>query len=221
MIIQLVDNNEALVDEWNKLFKDCSDVTTHYDNFFNVPTDCFVSPANSYGFLDGGIDNAIRIHYNDKNIDIQEIVHKNILSHHYGELLVGQAMYLNLNYMFGYNGVPDLIIAPTMRVPMKLPEDTINVYLCMRGILLTIKKGTDRATKFSISGLGTGIGKVPYDICAKQMKQAYDDFWLSKYKFPNSWEDAQTRHQLLYGDTIRDIQFDELNLKGNKLWEKS
>ena len=139
MKIQLVDNNQALVDEWNKLFKDCPDVTTHCDNFFNVPTDCFVSPANSFGFIDGGIDNHIRKYYEKEGINIQKSIHNKIKHQHSGELLVGEVMYVNTKILTENKEVPHLLIAPTMRVPMKLPKDSVNVYLCMRGILLYIK----------------------------------------------------------------------------------
>ncbi len=220
MKIQLVDLNQPLVDEWNKQFKDCIDVTTHCDSIFNVPTDCYVSPANSAGFLDGGIDDKIRKFYDKRYVYFQDAVHNAIIKDYDGELLVGQAIYFPI-FTFD-DRLPDLIVAPTMRVPMKLPQDSVNIYLAMRGILLKLKSlqpiGSRVVNSISISGLGTGIGKVPYDICAKQMKQAYDDFWLGKYKFPCTWKDAQNKHQLLYSDAIRDIQYEELDEDIKKIY---
>ena len=68
MKIQLVDYNEEMCREWHKYFDDCNDVFIHEGDFFSVPTDCYVSPANSFGFLDGGIDNKIRKVYGKRNI---------------------------------------------------------------------------------------------------------------------------------------------------------
>jgi hypothetical protein len=39
------------------------------------------------------------------------------------------------------------------------------------------------------------------------MRQAIDDVLLEKFVYPNSWVDAQKRHQLLYGDDYRDLQY--------------
>jgi O-acetyl-ADP-ribose deacetylase (regulator of RNase III) len=211
MKIQLVDYNEGLCKEWNKHFSKCDDVTFHCENYFDVPSDCYVSPANSFCFLDGGIDNKLRKFYEKKGIDIEKTVQDAIIKQYDSELLVGQALYFPLFSL--EKNVPDLIVAPTMRVPMKLPHDTVNPYLAMRAILIKLKslvRISNRVKSVSISGLCTGIGQVPYDLCAKQMKQAYDDFWIGKNYFPETWSEAQDRHQLLYSDNIDgDLQYDK------------
>jgi O-acetyl-ADP-ribose deacetylase (regulator of RNase III) len=218
MKIQLVDYNEELCVQWRKAFEGCDDVTVHCENYFSVPTDCYVSPANSYGFLDGGIDNKIRKHYEKHHIDIQQGVWDAIVKQFDGELLVGQCFYLpvwHIGSMKKY--VPDLIVAPTMRVPMKLPHDSVNVYLAMKAILLKLKSlemmNSSRVKSVSISGLGTGIGQLPYNLCAKQMRKAYDDFWMGENYFPKSWGEAQDNHQLLYSDEVSgDLQYDNKDL---------
>jgi O-acetyl-ADP-ribose deacetylase (regulator of RNase III) len=55
--------------------------------------------------------------------------------------------------------------------------------------------------------MGTGVGRVPPAICARQMKAALDDTLSAKPGFPTSWHDAQTRHQLLYPDHATDLQW--------------
>lgn len=85
-------------------------------------------------------------------------------------------------------------------------KETVNVYLASKAVFYLLKKET-RIKTVTISGLGTGVGQVPYDVCAKQMKQAYTDSWLNQYSFPITWDEAQARHQLLYSDTYRDLQF--------------
>jgi hypothetical protein len=38
---------------------------------------------------------------------------------------------------------------------------------------------------------------VSYEICAKQMKQAYDDIWKCQIQFPKSLTSAYNNHKLL------------------------
>lgn len=61
--------------------------------------------------------------------------------------------------------------------------------------------------RVAVPGMGTGVGGFPAEICAKQMKQAVDDVVYGASTFPTSWIEAQTRHQLLYGDDYRDLKF--------------
>jgi hypothetical protein len=85
-------------------------------------------------------------------------------------------------------------------------NDSVNVYLASRAIFLLLKQNHRRISTVTISGLGTGVGKVPYDICAKQMKQAYDEAWLGQITFPLTWYEAQVRHTNLFLDEHRDLQ---------------
>jgi O-acetyl-ADP-ribose deacetylase (regulator of RNase III) len=199
MIIQLIDNNKPICDAWESQFKGCKDVTIFQGDVFEKSCDCIISPANSFGFMDGGLDYLIT---EVVGFDVQNILQKRIKEAHNGELLVGQAVLVET----GFSAIPFLISAPTMRAPMLLPKDSVNVYLASRAIFLLLKQNQDRIITVTISGLGTGVGKVPYDICAKQMKQAYDDVWLEKFVFPDTWSEAQKNHQLLYSKTYRDLQ---------------
>jgi len=211
MKIQLVDYNEELCIEWRKAFEGCNDVEVHCADYFSVPTDCYCSPANSYGFLDGGIDNKFRKFYERNNIDVEKKLQDIIIGEFNNELLVGQSVFLEFSRYT--NKVPALIVAPTMRVPMKLSKDSVNVYLAMKAILNRLKyleNFSPKLKSISISGLGTGIGQLPYDLCVKQMKQAYNDFWVGEDYFPNSWGKAQDHHQLLYSDEVSgDLQYDK------------
>ncbi|MDP8229110.1 MAG: hypothetical protein P9M15_06625 [Candidatus Electryoneaceae bacterium] len=59
----------------------------------------------------------------------------------------------------------------------------------------------------AIPGMGTGVGQVPPEICARQMKAAIDDTLISRTSFPTSWIEAQIKHQLLYSDNAKDLQY--------------
>ncbi|MGO4819457.1 macro domain-containing protein [Flavobacterium sp. W22_SRS_FP1] len=199
MIIQLIDNNKQMCEAWELQFKGCKDVRVFHGDVFEKSTDCIISPANSFGFMNAGLDLII---IEVLGFQAQERLQMRIKEEHNGELLVGQAILLELDF----EAVPFLISAPTMRVPMIL-NDSVNVYLASRAIFLLLKQNHHRINTVTISGLGTGVGKVPYDICAKQMKQAYDDVWLDKFIFPKTWYGAQKKHQLLYSDEYKDLQY--------------
>lgn len=200
MIFQLIDKNIEMCNQWSLHFKEYNNVKVHCGDFFSLKTDCVVSPANSFGFMDGGLDLAI-----SKKLgwSIQNKLQNIILNKYNGELLVGQAEIINTDN----KDIPYCISAPTMRVPMII-KNTVNVYLASKAIFTLLKKiDQDIIKTVTISGLGTGVGQVPYEICARQMKQAYVDYWLEEYKYPINWFDAQRRHQLLYTNTYKDLQF--------------
>jgi len=198
MKIQLVDRNKEMCNQWGFYFKDCKDVIIHCGDFFSLKTDCVVSPSNSFGYMDGGLDMTI-----SKKIgwQVQEKIQKKIQEKYFGEILVGQAELIETDF----SEIPFCISAPTMRVPMILKE-TVNVYLASKAIFNLLKK-QDKIKTVTISGLGTGVGQLPYDLCAKQMKKAYDDIWLNKIKFPTSWRDSQVSHQHLYSKKYKDLQY--------------
>lgn len=197
MKIQLVDLNQHMCDEWSLAFKDCDDIIIQCTNFFSIETDCIVSPANSFGFMDGGLDGVITKRLGTQ---ISRNVQDRIKETDMKELLVGQAIIVPTEN----REIPYCISAPTMRVPTIL-QNTPNVYLASKAIFNLLKNET-RINSVTISGLGTGVGRVPFDICAKQMKQAYDEVWLNKGTFPSSWHSAQAQHQLLYTNKIKDLQ---------------
>ena len=210
MKIQLVDRNKEMCDQWSNYFKGCDDIVVHQGDFFDLPTDCVVSPANSFGFMDGGLDAAIT---QKLGRGVQNRIQANLRNGRFpmGELLVGQAMLVKSDI----EEIPWCISAPTMRVPMIL-KNTPNVYLAAKAVfamlkdpILTNPNGYARIQTVTMSGLGTGVGQVPFGNCARQMKQAYDEVWLGKYKQPATWYEAQIGHQQLYSTSFRDLQHGE------------
>jgi hypothetical protein len=55
--------------------------------------------------------------------------------------------------------------------------------------------------------MGTGVGRVPAEICARQMRVAVDEFLLEGYRMPTSWAEASERHQRLYTDRPTRLQY--------------
>lgn len=199
-----------LAKAWERFCGDLEGVSIHRGSILDVHCDAVVSPANSFGFMDGGIDHIYSRHF---GWHIQRRLQDAIRTRHHGELLVGQA-----EIVFTDNArIPFVIAAPTMRVPMIL-SDTVNPYLAARAVLLLIKHGrfadgpfTGEAVASAVRtvafpGLGTGIGTVGPKVCARQVRAALEEVLLGRMTYPQTWADAQSRHQLLYGDRFRDLQ---------------
>ena len=202
------DLNKHMIRSWEKWFSEDLNISIHHGSIFDVDCDAIVSPANSFGFMDGGLDLQISKFF---GWHVQERLQEIIKKKHHGELLVGLAEIIETDH----KKIPYVISAPTMRVPMILKE-SVNVYLATKAVLLLGKYGTfsdgkvinKKVSKIAIPGMGTGVGRLPYEICALQMKRAVDDFFYENYEFPKSWYEAQKKHQLLYKTTTSDLQFE-------------
>jgi O-acetyl-ADP-ribose deacetylase (regulator of RNase III) len=212
MKIILTARESGLLDAWTKFCGDLEFVTVHDGSILDLACDAVVSPANSFGFMDGGIDAL----YTDRfGRQVQERLRRLILERHHGELLVGSAEIVETDYL----RLPYLIAAPTMRVPMVLGSETVNPYLAIRAVLLLVEKGlfsageiagkaiSDSVETIAFPGMGTGVGRVPHAVCARQMRAALEDFYLKRYKLPRTWAEASEYHQLLYTDRPRRLQY--------------
>ncbi|ADG69190.1 Appr-1-p processing domain protein [Planctopirus limnophila DSM 3776] len=201
-----------LADAWEQHCGDLPGVSIHRGSILDLAVDAVVSPANSFGFMDGGID----LRYSERfGWELQQRLQELIRTRHHGELLVGAAEIVETKS----NHIPYVIAAPTMRVPMILTE-TVNPYLAARAVLLLIRHGivptgilagepvASAVQTVAFPGLGTGIGRVGPNTCAHQMRAAIEEVLLERCDFPHTWAEAQQRHQLLYTDRIRNLQRD-------------
>jgi O-acetyl-ADP-ribose deacetylase (regulator of RNase III) len=169
VVYHLRDINAPLVAEWSNYFADVPHVHPSIGDIFGVQADAIISPANSFGFMDGGID---LVYSRRFGWQIQERLRQLLQQEYEGELPVGMAVLLGT----GDPELPYLISAPTMRAPANV-ADTLNAYLAFRAALRVIRKhnalfpGTIKSV--ICPGLGTATGEMPVDICAKQMHAAY------------------------------------------------
>ena len=60
MRLHLVDFGGHLVSAWAQQFSQCPEVTVQQGDLLAMAENCVVSLANSFGFMDGGIDAACR-----------------------------------------------------------------------------------------------------------------------------------------------------------------
>ena len=172
MNIILTSVEDALADAWERFCGDLDFVTVHRGSIFDLSCDAVVSPANSFGFMDGGIDMLYTQHF---GWGVQERLQEAIREDHHGELLVGAALLLVRHGTFTRGTYAGEQIA-------------------------------DFVDSLAFPGLGTGVGRVGPNTCARQVRAAIDAVVLGCEVFPVSWVDAQRRHQGLCTDRVRDLQ---------------
>jgi O-acetyl-ADP-ribose deacetylase (regulator of RNase III) len=139
-------------------------------NLLDLDCDAVVSPANSFGYMDGGIDQHIDRFYDG---EAQRAVLVLFAERYYGELPVGAAAVLSM----ATRRFPYLVVSPTMRVPGAYLGETINACLAMRTALAAIldhNRDVGRIDSVAVPGLGTGVGGMAPEESALQMRAAYD-----------------------------------------------
>jgi O-acetyl-ADP-ribose deacetylase (regulator of RNase III) len=168
--IFLRDLNPDLVAAWQAAFGDEPLVETSCGHIFDLKADAIVSPANSFGYMDGGID----LVYSQRfGYQLENRLQALLQERHFGELPVGQALILPTEH----EAIPFLVSAPTMRVPASIAK-SMNVYLAFRAALIAVLEHNARSPQsiatLLVPGLGTGVGEMPPERAARQMKAAYD-----------------------------------------------
>lgn len=168
--------DEPLAAAWQEIADDRAGLAVHRGSVLDLSVDAVVSPANSYGWMRGGIDAV----YARAFPEVEEQVRSAVLAYHGGELPVGEALLVP-------TGVPNpiwLISAPTMREPgERLPADTVHPYLAARAVLrlwasAVLESGAlvrQVVRSIAMPGLGTGVGGVAPELCARQIAAAWDE----------------------------------------------
>ena len=193
--IFLRDRNSELVNEWIQTFTDCQNVNISCGDIFAIKADAIISPANSFGFMDGGIDLAYSEYFGWK---LQESLQEKIREDFNSELPVGLAAIVPTEN----SDIKYLVSCPTMRIPEDV-SNTVNAYLAFRaGLLEVINFNNNNSTKIEsilCPGLGTLTGRISATNCAKQMKHAYELVFNKNNSFPNSLWTARDLHNQLRG----------------------
>ena len=168
--LYLIDSKPELCEKWRQVFSIYPEIEVLKGDYFQQSADAIVSPANSFGIMDGGLDLAIR---NELGFQIETDIQEVILNKYHGEMPIGSAEIINTNHgKWSY-----MIVAPTMRVPENIAF-TLNAYIAFRAILIAINNFNESKPNRTIkslvcSGLGTGIGSMEPVKCATQMRAAY------------------------------------------------
>ncbi|HEV2781812.1 MAG TPA: macro domain-containing protein [Actinophytocola sp.] len=176
MTLVLCAVSEPLAEAWDAATGGRPDVSVHRGSVLDVPAQAVVSPANSLGWMRGGVDAV----YAQAFPAVEQRVRSAVLAYHGGELPVGEALIVPT----GVAAPEWLISAPTMRVPgERLPPDTVHPYLAARAVFRLWLEGTlehgdpvrSVVQTIALPGMGTGIGGVSPQTCARQVIAAWDE----------------------------------------------
>jgi O-acetyl-ADP-ribose deacetylase (regulator of RNase III) len=189
----LRDLGNELTTAWRRHFTGVEGVVPATGDIFGVPVNAVVSPANCFGFMDGGID---RVYSKRFGWHVQDQLREIIRRDWDGELPIGLALVLDT----GSDDVQFLVAAPTLRAPVSV-ANTLNAYLAFRAVLRAVRRQNERVPgsirSVACPGLGTGTGEIPEGICARQMRAAWDEVEGGHPFAPTGVNDALMQHYRL------------------------
>lgn len=172
----LIDRDPGRVAALSAAFNGVQRVETKVCDVRTVPRDgaTFVSPSNSLGFMDGGIDDVYsRKMFPGVQLRLQERIAsvgmRTLLGRPY--LPVGSAIVLPCG------GSTFLVAAPTMFLPHNV-SSTRNAYRAMMAVFCALQKAglLSEERRIVCPALCCGFGMMPEQEAAKQMAEAYSDF---------------------------------------------
>lgn len=161
----LLDRSAGMVAAWEDAFEGVPGVVAVRGEFSRFmdghpEVDCVVSPANSYGIMDGGYDRAITDYF---GTSLMEAVQQKIVGEWLGEQPIGTSISVE------YEGIT-LIHTPAMRAPSEIADPMV-VYHCMRTALIeAMRCGAERMV---VPAWGAGCGMLPFGVVADLMAKAY------------------------------------------------
>ena len=120
-----------------------------------------VSPANSYGYMRGGVDFAYTRRF---GTGLERAVRAKIAESSRGLLPVGEA----LAVATGDVAIPYLVSAPTMVTPQRLSGPEPVVAASRAAVLCALAEGYDAV---AFPGMGTGTGGLDASVAARAMLQ--------------------------------------------------
>ena len=167
MKLHLVDIQANLVEAWKKAFAPFPEVTVHNGDILQLAVNTIVSPANSHGFMDGGIDLEYKKFF---GAHVEHRAQEAIRARPAGFLPVGTAMVIETDHP----RVPFLILAPTMEMPEAVPAS--HAYRALRAVLRHFGLNPVIGRHIYCPGLGTLTGRIPVEIAAQEMANAYRDW---------------------------------------------
>ncbi|MEV4014498.1 macro domain-containing protein [Nonomuraea angiospora] len=176
--VVLVDVNAKVVQEWLAAFADTPGVEIHKGSIVSEQVDAWVSPTNSRGRMDGGVDAVIKRHL---GAGIQLRVQRAIRDRFDGSLPVGSAVCVPS----GATNPKFLISTPTMVQSAQDVSETLNVAMAcaaaFQAIHMQNEKEPDSIKSVALVGMGAATGQVPPKVCANLMWTGYTLF--NDYRF--------------------------------------
>ncbi|MET7401007.1 macro domain-containing protein [Dactylosporangium sp. NPDC005572] len=164
--VVLCDVNAKVVQAWLSAFADATDVQITKGSILDQQVDAWVSPTNSHGRMDGGVDAVIKRHL---GAGIQMRVQKAIRAQFGTALPIGSAVCV----ASGAANPRYVISTPTMNASVEDVSETLNVALACAAAFQAIHMQNDREPgsirSVALVGMGAATGSVPPQVCANLM----------------------------------------------------
>jgi O-acetyl-ADP-ribose deacetylase (regulator of RNase III) len=171
--VNLVDINPRMVDAWRATFEENPEVEIVHGSMLEQQASAWVSPTNSRGSMDGGLDAILKKHFGQK---IETRLQHEIGRLYGGFLPVGHAVCVPTDAV----SPRFLISTPTMHASSEDVSDTLNVALACAAAFQAVHQQNSRepgsVRSVALPGLGANTGKVPVEICADLMWTGYQLF---------------------------------------------
>ena len=171
--VVLVDINPKMIAAWQATFEENPEVDIVSGSMLEQHVSAWVSPTNSAGSMDGGLDAVIKGHL---GTSIEKSLKKAITKEYGGNLPVGHAVCTST----GKQQPRYLISTPTMVASSEDVSDTLNVALAGAAALQAVNRQNEREPgsirSVALPGLGANTGRVPVEICADLMWTGYNLF---------------------------------------------
>jgi O-acetyl-ADP-ribose deacetylase (regulator of RNase III) len=171
--VVLVDVNPKMVQAWRETFEENPEVEIIQGSMLEMQVSAWVSPTNSRGSMDGGLDAVIKKHL---GAQVESRVQKEISRLYKGFMPVGHATCVE-------SGKPMprfLISTPTMSASSQDISDSLNVALACAAAFQAVHMQNAREPgsirSVALPGLGANTGRVPVEICADLMWTGYNLF---------------------------------------------
>ncbi|MCH0538626.1 macro domain-containing protein [Streptomyces sp. MUM 203J] len=176
--VVLTDINAEVVAAWRAAFADTPGIEIRKGSLLDERVDAWVSPTNSRGRMDGGVDAAVKRYL---GAGIQLRVQRAIRDRFAGRLPVGGAVCVPS----GAVGPRFLISTPTMERSAQNVSETLNVALACAAAFQAIHQQNKEAPgsigSVALVGMGARTGRVPARVCANLMWTGYTLF--NDYEF--------------------------------------
>ncbi|WP_234431694.1 ADP-ribosyltransferase domain-containing protein [Streptomyces sp. NRRL S-241] len=176
--VVLTDVNEHVVQAWRAAFADTPGIEIRRGSILDEDVDAWVTPTNSRGRMDGGVDAVIKRHLGS---GIQVRVQRAIRDRFAGAMPVGSAVCVPSGA-----AVPRFLIStPTMVQSSQNVSATLNVALACAAAFQAVHRQNRKAPgsirSVALVGMGAQTGRVPARVCANLMWTGYTlfhDHWF-------------------------------------------
>ncbi|MEO3786026.1 macro domain-containing protein [Actinocorallia sp. B10E7] len=176
--VVLTDVDTEVVEAWRAAFADTPEVEIRQGSILDQHVDAWVTPTNSRGRMDGGVDAVIKRHL---GAGIQLRVQRAIRDRFGGRLPVGSAVCVPS----GAANPKFLISTPTMVQSAQNVSETLNVALACAAAFQAVHMRNEESAggieSVALVGMGAATGRVPARVCANLMWAGYTLF--NDYRF--------------------------------------